>query len=89
MINGRKCWCTNGSVGDVFVVFAKTDPQAHNKGVSAFVVPRDSPGFSRGRNENLLGLRGSPTTQLLFEDVRVPASSRLGEEGDGFKIAMT
>jgi len=63
--------------------------QAHNKGVSAFVVAKDAPGFSRGRNENLLGLRGSPTTQLLFEDVRVPASSRLGEEGDGFRIAMT
>jgi alkylation response protein AidB-like acyl-CoA dehydrogenase len=89
VINGRKCWITNGSVGDVFVVFAKTDAQAHNKGVSAFVVPKDAPGFSRGRNENLLGLRGSPTTQLLFEDVRVPASSRLGEEGDGFRIAMT
>jgi alkylation response protein AidB-like acyl-CoA dehydrogenase len=89
VINGRKCWITNGSEGDVFVVFAKTDAQAHNKGVSAFVVPKDTPGFSQGRNENLLGLRGSPTTQLLFEDVRVPVGSRLGEEGDGFKIAMT
>jgi alkylation response protein AidB-like acyl-CoA dehydrogenase len=88
VINGQKCWCTNGAVGDVFVVFAKSDPSAGNRGVSAFVLPRDTPGFSRGRNENLLGLRGSPTTQLSFDNVRVPASYRLGEEGDGFKIAM-
>jgi len=57
--------------------------------VSAFAVPRDTAGFSRGRNENLLGLRGSPTTQLSFDNVRIPAGFRLGEEGDGFKIAMT
>jgi alkylation response protein AidB-like acyl-CoA dehydrogenase len=88
VINGRKSWCTNGAVGDVFVVFAKTDPAGGNRGVSAFAVPRDMPGFSRGRNENLLGLRGSPTTQLSFDNVRVPASFRLGEEGEGFKIAM-
>jgi alkylation response protein AidB-like acyl-CoA dehydrogenase len=88
VINGRKSWCTNGWVGDVFVVFAKTDHQAGNRGVSAFLVPKDAPGFSRARNEDLMGLRGSPTTQLLFEDVRVPATSRLGEEGQGFKIAM-
>jgi alkylation response protein AidB-like acyl-CoA dehydrogenase len=56
--------------------------------VSAFAVPRDTPGFSRGRNENLLGLRGSPTTQLSFDNVRIPAGFRLGEEGEGFKIAM-
>jgi alkylation response protein AidB-like acyl-CoA dehydrogenase len=73
----------------VFIVFAKTDPAGGNRGVSAFAVPRDTPGFSRGRNEDLLGLRGSPTTQLSFEDVRIPASFRLGEEGEGFKIAMT
>lgn len=89
VINGRKSWCTNGAVGDVFIVFAKTDPAGGNRGVSAFAVPRDTPGFSRGRNEDLLGLRGSPTTQLSFEEVRIPASFRLGEEGEGFKIAMT
>ncbi len=89
VIDGRKCWCTNGAVGDVYIVFAKTDPAGGNRGVSAFAVPRDTPGFSRGRNENLLGLRGSPTTQLSFEEVRIPASFRLGEEGEGFKIAMT
>lgn len=89
VIDGRKCWCTNGSVGDVFIVFAKTDREAGNRGVSAFLVPRGIPGLSIGRDEDLLGLRGSPTTQLLFEGVRVPVDHRLGEEGEGFKIAMT
>jgi alkylation response protein AidB-like acyl-CoA dehydrogenase len=88
VIDGRKSWCTNGSVGDVFVVFAKTDREAGNRGVTAFVVPRETPGFSLGRDEDLLGLRGSPTTQLLFDGARVPADHRLGEEGEGFKIAM-
>jgi len=88
VIDGQKSWCTNGSVGDVFVVFAKTDPDAGNRGVSAFLVPRDTPGFAFGRDEDLIGLRGSPTTQLAFDGVRVPADHRLGEEGEGFKIAM-
>ncbi|MFQ5935246.1 MAG: acyl-CoA dehydrogenase family protein [Acidiferrobacterales bacterium] len=88
IINGRKAWCTNGTVGDVYVVFAKTDPAAGSRGVSAFVVPRDTPGFSCGRDEDLLGLRGSPTTELIFEEARVPADHRLGNEGEGFKIAM-
>ena len=88
VIDGRKGWCTNGSVGDIFVVFAKTDREAGNRGVSAFLVPRDVPGFSIGRDEDLIGLRGSPTTQLAFDGVRVPADHRLGEEGEGFKIAM-
>jgi alkylation response protein AidB-like acyl-CoA dehydrogenase len=88
VITGRKSWCTNGSVGDVFVVFAKTDREAGNKGVSAFLVPRNTPGFTIGRDEDLLGLRGSPTTQLLFDEARIPADHRLGEEGEGFKIAM-
>jgi alkylation response protein AidB-like acyl-CoA dehydrogenase len=88
VINGRKQWCTNGAVGDVFTVFAKTDREAGSRGVSAFVVPRDTPGLVIGRNENLLGLHGSPTTQLFFEEVRVPVDHRLGGEGEGFKIAM-
>jgi alkylation response protein AidB-like acyl-CoA dehydrogenase len=88
IIDGRKCWCTNGSVGDVFILFAKTDKEAGNKGVSAFVVPRDTPGFSLGRDEDLIGLRGSPATQLLFDGARIPADHRLGAEGEGFKIAM-
>ncbi|HWA46289.1 MAG TPA: acyl-CoA dehydrogenase family protein [Hypericibacter adhaerens] len=88
VIDGRKCWCTNGSVGDVFILFAKTDKEAGNKGVSAFVVPRDTPGFTIGRDEDLIGLRGSPATQLQFDGARVPVDHRLGEEGEGFKIAM-
>jgi alkylation response protein AidB-like acyl-CoA dehydrogenase len=88
VIDGRKCWCTNGSVGDVFILFAKTDREAGNRGVSAFVVPRDTPGFSLGRDEDLIGLRGSPATQLLFDGARIPADHRLGAEGEGFKIAM-
>lgn len=89
IINGRKQWCTNGEVGDLYTVFCKTDPQAGNKGVSAIVVPRGTPGLTLGSNESLLGLHGSPTTPLFFDNVRVPASHRLGEEGEGFKIAMT
>ena len=88
VINGRKCWCTNGSVGGVYVLFAKTDPEARHKGVSAFLVPRDTPGLSMGRDEDLIGLRGSPTTELIFDDARVPADHLLGKEGGGFKIAM-
>ncbi len=88
VINGRKMWITNGSIGDVYVVFAKTDPDAGHRGVSAFVVPRGAPGFTVGRDEKLLGLHGSPTSELIFENVRVPAENRLGAEGEGFKVAM-
>ena len=90
VITGRKMWITNGSVGDVYIVFARTDPDpaADHRGISAFVVPRDTPGLTIGRDETLLGLHGSPTTELLFEQARVPAANRLGAEGEGFKIAM-
>jgi alkylation response protein AidB-like acyl-CoA dehydrogenase len=89
VISGRKMWCTNGSIGDVFVVFAKTDPLGGHRGISAFVVPRAAEGFTFGRDERLIGLRGSPSTELIFEEVRVPAENRLGQEGEGFKIAMS
>jgi len=88
VINGRKMWITNGSIAGVYTIFAKTDPTAGHKGVSAFVVGRDSPGLVVGRDEKLLGLHGSPTSELTFENLRVPAEDRLGEEGEGFKIAM-
>lgn len=88
VINGTKCWCTNGSVGGVYVVFAKTDPDAGHRGVSAFLVPREISGLTVVRDENLLGLRGSPTTELNFENVRIPADHLLGEAGGGFKVAM-
>lgn len=88
-ITGRKMWITNGGVGDVFVVFAKTDPDAGNKGVSAFIVERGAEGFTIGRNESLIGLRGCPATELTFENVFVPDSRLLGEKNRGFKIAMS
>ncbi len=87
-ITGRKMWCTNGSVGDIFVVFAKTDPDAGSRGITAFLIHKDTPGFERGRDEPLVGLRGNPTSELVFDDAFVPDSHRLGEEGEGFKIAM-
>lgn len=87
-ITGRKMWITNGAVGDVYTVFVKTDPEAGHRGISAIVVPRDAPGFTIGRNERLIGLHGSPTTELIFEEARVPANNLLGREGEGFKIAM-
>ncbi|MBE1206060.1 acyl-CoA dehydrogenase family protein [Aminobacter carboxidus] len=87
-LNGRKMWCTNGSVGDVFVVFAKTDPDAGSRGISAFLVEYGVAGFERGRDEPLTGLRGNPTSELVFDDVFVPETHRLGAENEGFKIAM-
>ena len=87
-LSGRKLFCTNGSVGDVYVVFARTDPTPGSRGISAFVVPRDAPGFTVGRDEDLLGLRGSPASELVLDGVEVPADARLGEEGQGFGFAM-
>jgi alkylation response protein AidB-like acyl-CoA dehydrogenase len=71
------------------VVFMMTDPEKKHKGISAFIVPADTPGFSRGKKEPKLGIRASATSELLFEDCRLPTENRLGEEGQGFKIAMT
>ena len=88
VLDGRKMWCSNGAVGGVFTVFAKTDQQAGHKGLSAFVVPREAEGFTVGPSEPLMGLRGSPVNELLLDRVRVPLEARLGEEGKGFQIAM-
>ena len=88
VLDGRKMWCSNGAVGGVFTVFAKTDPDAGHKGLSAFVVPRDAEGFSVSPSERLMGLRGSPVNELVLDGVRVPEDARLGEEGEGFRIAM-
>ena len=87
-IEGRKVFCTNGSVGGVYVVFAKTDPEAGSRGITAFAVPRDAEGLSIGRDEDLIGLRGSPASEVVLEGVRVPEENRLGEEGQGFRVAM-
>ncbi len=89
VLNGNKVWITNGEVADIYIVFAKTDQDARHKGISAFVVEKGTEGFSFGKKEKKLGIRSSPTTELIFENCRVPKENMLGEEGDGFKIAMT
>ena len=89
VINGTKNWITNLGVADFYVVFAKTDRDAgRSRGISAFVVEADRPGFSVGKLEHKLGIRGSPTGQPIFEDVRVPASNLIGEEGGGMRVAL-
>ncbi|MGI8316583.1 acyl-CoA dehydrogenase [Halobacillus mangrovi] len=88
VLNGNKVWITNGGVADLYIVFAKTDPEAGSRGVSAFIIEKDTPGFTTGKKEKKLGIRSSPTTELIFEDCKVPKENLLGEEGQGFKIAM-
>lgn len=88
ILNGSKIFITNGGVADIYVVFALTDPESKQRGTTAFIVESDTPGFSVGKKESKLGIRSSPTTEIMFEDCRVPAENRLGEEGQGFKIAM-
>ena len=88
ILNGRKMWITNAGISDLYTVFAKTDPAAGHRGISAFVVHRESPGFSIGKLEHKLGIRCSPTGEVVLEDVRVPAENLIGEEGKGFYYAM-
>lgn len=88
-LNGTKAWITNAHEASCAVVFATTNKSAKHKGISAFIVPMDSPGFSLGAKEDKLGIRGSSTANLILEDVRVPRSHLLGKAGEGFKIAMT
>jgi len=88
VLNGSKIFITNGEVADIYIVFAMTDRSKGLKGISAFVVEKGTPGFAFGPQENKLGIRASSTTELIFEDCRIPASNLLGKEGDGFKIAM-
>jgi alkylation response protein AidB-like acyl-CoA dehydrogenase len=90
LLEGRKSWVTSGPVANYVLTFMVTNPDLKQKGISAFLIDANaSPGFSRGKKEPKLGIRASATSELLFENCRVPASHRLGEEGDGFKIAMT
>ncbi|GAB1472527.1 acyl-CoA dehydrogenase family protein [Chloroflexota bacterium] len=89
ILSGRKSWVTSGPVADYFVVFMMTDPEKKQKGVSAFLVDGKTPGLVRGKKEPKLGIRASSTSELIFEDCRVPVENRLGADGDGFKIAMT
>lgn len=88
VLNGSKIFITNGGIADIYVVFALTDPESKQRGTSAFIVESDTPGFSVGKKESKLGIRSSPTTEIMFEDCRIPVENLLGEEGQGFKIAM-
>jgi butyryl-CoA dehydrogenase len=87
-LNGSKIFITNGGAADIYVVFALTDSQLKQKGTSAFIVEKDFPGFRVGKKEKKLGIRSSPTTEIIFEDCKVPKENLLGKEGEGFKIAM-
>ncbi|MFZ2053287.1 MAG: acyl-CoA dehydrogenase family protein [Candidatus Aminicenantales bacterium] len=88
IINGSKCFITNGGIADLYVVFALTDPDKGIRGVSAIIVPRATPGIVVGKEEDKLGHRASNTTELFFEDVRVPVENLLAKEGMGFIVAM-
>jgi acyl-CoA dehydrogenase len=89
ILNGSKVFITNGGEADTYIVFARTNPdETGSKGISAFIVEKDTPGFIIGKDEHKMGLHGSRTVQISFEEAKVPAENLLGEEGQGFKIAM-
>jgi alkylation response protein AidB-like acyl-CoA dehydrogenase len=88
VLNGTKNWITNGSTASTYLVIAQTNPELGHRGISAFIVERGMPGFIVGAKEDKLGIRGSDTHTLMFQDVRVPVANRIGEEGFGFKFAM-
>ncbi len=88
IINGRKSWVTSGPVAEYIVLFTMTDPDKKHRGISAFLIDAKKPGFVRGKKEPKLGIRASATSEILFEDYHCAVEDRLGEEGDGFKIAM-
>jgi len=88
VLNGRKSWVTSGPVADFMVVFMMTDPDKKQKGITAFLVDAKKPGFIRGKKEPKLGIRASATSEIVFEDYHCPVEDRLGQEGEGFKIAM-
>jgi alkylation response protein AidB-like acyl-CoA dehydrogenase len=88
-INGSKMWITNSMEAEVFIVFANIDPSRGYKGITAFIVERDTPGFSIAKKEKKLGIRASSTCVLNFDDVEIPKSYLLGEEGQGYKIAIS
>ncbi len=88
VVNGAKTFISNGQNADLIIVVAKTDPTARHAGMSLVLVEGDRPGFERGRNLDKIGLKGQDTSELFFNDCRVPASNRLGDEGQGFKMLM-
>ena len=85
VINGQKCFITNGSIADVIVITAMTDPQRGSRGISSFIIEKGTPGFRLGRDEEKMGLKGSVTSELFFENCRIPAENLLGKENGGFK----
>ncbi|MAW80030.1 MAG: acyl-CoA dehydrogenase [Parvularcula sp.] len=89
ILNGNKMWITNGPTGDVIVVYAKTDPEKGSRGISAFIVEKGFKGFSTAQKLDKLGMRGSDTGELVFEDCEVPAENLMGSEGDGVRILMS
>ncbi|WP_442600825.1 acyl-CoA dehydrogenase [Paenibacillus sp. KN14-4R] len=88
VLNGTKIFITNGGHADVFIVFAQTEPALQHKGITAFIVEKDTPGLTIGKKEKKMGIRSSSTTQVIFEDCKVPKANMLGQLGEGFKIAM-
>ena len=89
VLNGSKMWITNGPDADVYVIYAKTDPAEEARGITAFLVERDTPGFTHGNKLDKLGMRGSNTSELIFEDAKVPAENILGQENDGVRVLMS
>lgn len=88
ILNGTKRFITNGGESSTYVIFAYTNKELRHKGISAFIVDSDTPGFSRGKHEDLLGIRATANCELIFEDAKVPKENLLGKEGDGFKLCM-
>jgi alkylation response protein AidB-like acyl-CoA dehydrogenase len=88
IVNGRKCFITNGGIADYYLIFALTEPKRRGRGMSAFAVPASSPGLSVGKKENKMGMRASPTTDLIMEDLEVPESNRVGPENEAFTALM-
>jgi alkylation response protein AidB-like acyl-CoA dehydrogenase len=89
VINGRKSWVTSAPVADYVLLFTMTAPEKQHRGITAFIIETDRPGFVRGKKEPKLGIRASATSEIVFEDYSVPVENRLGDEGEGFKIAMS
>jgi alkylation response protein AidB-like acyl-CoA dehydrogenase len=89
VLSGRKSWVTSAPVADIILVFMMTQPEKKHNGISAFLIETSQPGFSQGKKEPKLGIRASATSEIVFDNFRAPAADRLGEEGEGFKIAMS
>jgi alkylation response protein AidB-like acyl-CoA dehydrogenase len=89
ILNGSKVFITNGSLADISVVMAVTDPEKKRKGISAFILEKGMKGFKAGKKEDKLGIRAADTSELVFEDVEVPAENMVGEEGTGYRAALT